>query len=94
MAYLDTQLLIDGVWQDAADGRTLPGLNPATGAEIGRIAHAGPADLDKALAAADKGFLVWRDFTPAARSAIMRKAAGLMRERADTIAQFLSSNPR
>ncbi len=90
MAYRDTRLLIDGVWQDAGDGRTLPVLNPATGAEIGRIAHAGQADLDKALAAADKGFKVWRDFTPAARSVIMRKAAGLMRERAAAIAALLT----
>ncbi len=90
MAYRDTQLLIDGVWQDAADGRTIPVLNPATGEEIGRIAHAGQADLDKALAAAEKGFKVWRDLTPAQRSVIMRKAAGLMRERADAIAELLT----
>ena len=90
MAYRDTQLLIDGVWQDAADGRTIPVLNPATGEEIGRIAHAGQADLDKALAAADKGFKAWRDLTPAQRSVIMRKAAGLMRERADAIAELLT----
>ena len=61
MSYPNTQLLIDGQWQDAADGRTLPVLNPATGAEIGRVAHAGIADLDRALAAAQKGFEAWRD---------------------------------
>ena len=65
MAYPNTQLLIDGQWQDAADGRTLAVVNPATGKEIGRVAHAGIADLDRALAAAQKGFLQWRD-VPAA----------------------------
>ncbi len=81
MSYPDTQLLIDGQWQDAADGRTLPVFNPATGAEIGRVAHAGIADLDRALAAAQKGFEAWRDVPAIERGRIMRRAAGLMRER-------------
>lgn len=90
MAYLDTQLFIDGAWQDAADGRTLAVQNPATGQDIGRVAHAGRVDLDRALEAAQRGFEVWRDFTPAARSKIMRQAATLMRERAGDIAQLLT----
>ncbi len=90
MAYLDTQLFINGEWRDAADGRSLAVQNPATGQEIGRVAHAGRADLDRALAAADRGFAIWRDFTPAARSKIIRKAAQLMRERAGDIALLLT----
>ena len=34
--YPHTQLLIDGQWCDAADGKTMAVFNPATGAEIGR----------------------------------------------------------
>lgn len=45
MTYPDTRLFIAGEWQDAADGRTLPVVNPSTGQEIGRVAHAGTADL-------------------------------------------------
>jgi succinate-semialdehyde dehydrogenase/glutarate-semialdehyde dehydrogenase len=90
MTYPDTQLFIDNVWQDAADGRTLAVENPATGKEIGRVAHASRADLDRALDAADRGFATWRDFTPAARSVIMRKAAALMRARADDIAMIMT----
>ncbi|HET8748538.1 MAG TPA: aldehyde dehydrogenase family protein, partial [Ramlibacter sp.] len=90
MTYPNTQLFINGQWQDAADGRTLPVFNPATGKEIGRVAHAGKADLDRALEAAQKGFETWRDMTPAARSAIMRKAAAFMRERAAEIAPLLT----
>jgi len=90
MTYPNTQLFIDGQWQDAADGRSLAVHNPATGAQIGRVAHAGRADLDKALAAAQKGFETWRDMLPSERSKIMRKAAGLMRERADEIARTLT----
>lgn len=90
MAYPDTQLFINGAWRDAADGRTLAVRNPATGQEIGRVAHAGRADLDLALDAAARGFEVWRDYTPARRSVILRKAAALMRERADTIAAVMT----
>ncbi|MDB5945370.1 MAG: gabD, partial [Ramlibacter sp.] len=90
MTYPNTQLFIAGQWQDAADGRSLAVHNPATGKEIGRVAHAGRADLDKALAAAQKGFETWRDMTAADRSKIMRKAAGLMRERAGEIGKLLT----
>ena len=90
MTYPDTNLFIDGVWREAVDGRTLAVRNPATGAEIGRVAHAGRADLDRALDAAARGFDTWRDFTPAQRGKIMRGAATLMRERAGVIAGWLT----
>jgi succinate-semialdehyde dehydrogenase/glutarate-semialdehyde dehydrogenase len=88
--YTNTQLFINNEWQDAADGRTLAVFNPSTGKEIGRVAHASKVDLDKALAAAQKGFETWRDMTAADRSKIMRKAAGLMRERAGDIGRLLT----
>ncbi len=90
MTYPNTQLFIDGQWQEAADGRSLAVFNPATGKEIGRVAHAGRADLDRALAAAQKGFEKWRDMPAIERSKIMRKAAGYMRERAGEIARLLT----
>ncbi len=90
MQYRDTQLFIGGRWCDAADGRTLAVVNPATGAEIGRVAHAGRADLDAALASAQKGFETWRDTTPVERAKIMRKAAALVRSRAAEIAPLLT----
>ena len=90
MGYPDTRLFIAGEWRDAADGRTLAVQNPATGKEIGRVARASRPDLDAALAAAQTGFETWRDMTAAARSKIMRGAAGLMRERAGEIARVLT----
>jgi succinate-semialdehyde dehydrogenase/glutarate-semialdehyde dehydrogenase len=90
MTYGNTQLFIDGAWQDAADGRTLAVLNPATGKEIGRVAYAGRADLDRALQAAQKGFMTWRQMLPVERSRVMRRAAALMRERGAAIAQLLT----
>jgi succinate-semialdehyde dehydrogenase/glutarate-semialdehyde dehydrogenase len=90
MGYSNTRLFIDGQWTDAQDGRTLAVHNPATGKEIGRVAHAGKPDLDRALASVQKGFEIWRDTVPAERSKVMRKAAGLLRERAADIANVLT----
>lgn len=90
MSYPDTRLFIAGQWQDAADGRSIAVHNPATGQEIGRVAHAGVVDLDRALAAAQKGFETWRDMPAIERGRIMRRAAGLMRERADAIAAVMT----
>ncbi|MGE0349182.1 NAD-dependent succinate-semialdehyde dehydrogenase [Hydrogenophaga sp.] len=90
MTYPNTQLFIHGQWREAAAGETLPVFNPATGKEIGRVAHARQADLDLALDAAQKGFEVWRDKAPVERAKIMRAAAALMRERAGAIAALLT----
>ncbi len=90
MGYVDTQLFINGQWQQSVEERTMPVVNPATGKEIGRVAHAVRPDLDRALEAAKKGFEVWRDMVPAERSKIMRKAAAFMRERAAEIALLLT----
>lgn len=88
--YPDTQLLINGQWQPAASGKTMPVHNPATGEVIGRLAHAGKEDLDRALAAAEKGFAIWKHTSAHERQATMRKAAALLRERADAIAALLT----
>ncbi|MGO9773605.1 MAG: NAD-dependent succinate-semialdehyde dehydrogenase [Roseiarcus sp.] len=88
--YKDTNLFIDGAWTPAADGRTLEVRNPATDEVIGSVARAGVADLDRALAAADRGFKNWRRVSAFERSKLLREAARLMRARADGIAELLT----
>jgi succinate-semialdehyde dehydrogenase/glutarate-semialdehyde dehydrogenase len=88
--YPDTLLYIAGQWRPAAGGKTLPVINPATDEVIGQLAHASIADLDQALEAAQGGFMTWRKTTVMERSAILRKAAALMRERADAIGPILT----
>lgn len=90
MSYPNTQLFIHGQWREAAAGETLAVFNPATGQEIGRVAHARKADLDLALEAAQKGFETWRDMPAITRSKIMRAAAALLRERAGETARLLT----
>lgn len=88
--YPTIQLYIAGIWRDAAEGGSQPVLNPATGEAIGTVPLAGPADLDAAVAAAVAGFAVWRETPALKRSDLLRKAAGLLRERADEIASVMT----
>jgi succinate-semialdehyde dehydrogenase/glutarate-semialdehyde dehydrogenase len=88
--YQDVMLHIGGTWVPAQSGRTIDIINPATEEKIGTLAHAERADLDAAIDAAEAGFAVWRKTSPQARAKIMRKAAGLIRERADAIARIMT----
>ena len=90
MTYQDVSLMIDGAWTKGAKGRTIPVINPATEEVIGQVAHAETADLDRALAAADKGFRAWKKVSAYERYKIMRKAADLMRQRVDEIATMMT----
>jgi succinate-semialdehyde dehydrogenase / glutarate-semialdehyde dehydrogenase len=89
-SYTDTRLLIDGQWVDATSGKTIDVVNPATGKIIGKVAHAGIVDLDRALAAAQRGFDAWKKMPANERANIMRKAACLLREQAADIARLLT----
>jgi succinate-semialdehyde dehydrogenase/glutarate-semialdehyde dehydrogenase len=88
--YPDVKLFINGEWRDALQGKTLPITDPATGEVLGALAHATIEDLDLALAAADKGFKIWRDTSAYDRSKIMRRAADLLRERKDVIGEMMT----
>lgn len=88
--YSDTHLLIDGAWQPSASGRTIPVRNPATGQPIGTVAWADKSDLDKALAAAARGFETWRKMSAYERAKLMRRAAEILRGRAEEIAVLMT----
>ena len=87
-SYSDTQLFINNTWR--ATSRTLPVVNPATEIEIGRVSMAHTADLDEAAAASLRGFKIWRKIPALERSALLRRAAQLMRERAERIAVIMT----
>jgi len=88
--YSNVNLFIDGAWKPAASGKTLAVLNPATGEPIGTVAHAQKADLDLALAAAQKGFAAWRKVSSFDRYRAMRKAADILRSRASDVATLMT----
>jgi succinate-semialdehyde dehydrogenase/glutarate-semialdehyde dehydrogenase len=87
-SYADLKLLIAGEWTPLGNRESEPVLNPATGECIGILPHASKADLDRALDAAEKAYPVWRNTSPQDRGKILKRAADLMRERAEHIARI------
>ncbi|MEQ8291279.1 MAG: NAD-dependent succinate-semialdehyde dehydrogenase [Roseovarius sp.] len=87
--YPELKLFIGGKWRDTPDH--LPVVNPATEEEIGRLPHARVTDLEDALAAAREGFEIWRKTPPRTRSDIILKAAAIMRDRQEEIAQSITA---
>jgi len=85
--YPELELYIDGRWK-RADGQAV--LNPADETVLGTVPSATIADLDDAIAAAERGFKVWRKTSPAKRTQIILKAASLIRERANEMAAAMT----
>lgn len=83
-------LFIDGEWRQAADGQTFDVFNPATEELIGQVPRAGAADVDAALAAAERAFPLWRDTSAFEKSRILLKAVELLRERAESIGELMA----
>ena len=84
------RLFIDGQWCEAANGRTLDVINPATEEVIAPVAYGGRAETRQAIEAAHKAMPGWMKLTSWDRAKILKKTAELMRERADAIARTLT----
>jgi glyceraldehyde-3-phosphate dehydrogenase (NADP+) len=91
MTVYDGKLLINGKWVGSSDGRVEEVKSPYNGAVAGHAAVATIADVELALDAATKGAEIWRRTPAHQRVAIMLKAAALADERAEAIAQIISS---
>jgi succinate-semialdehyde dehydrogenase / glutarate-semialdehyde dehydrogenase len=90
-AYENLSLYIDGEFISAGgDRKGQDVINPATGQAFARLPHASRADLDRALAAAERAFKTWRISSPMERSRILRQVAQLTRERAAAIARNIT----
>ena len=82
-------LLIDGEW--IYDRPALQDIvNPSNETVLGQLPRATPDDLHRALAAAQRGFDIWRRFTPADRSTLLHRAAAILRQRIDQIAPVIT----
>ena len=75
---------IDGKWQPSSNKETYEVINPATEEVIGKASKASSIDVNKALKSAEKGFAVWKKFSPWDRATIIRKIADLMRKKNKT----------
>lgn len=81
-------LLIGGEWVEAESGAFFETYNPATGELITRCANASPADVDRAVKAAESAFERWSHTSAAERAALLLKAADLIDQNAETLAAY------
>jgi aldehyde dehydrogenase (NAD+) len=81
---------VDGQRILAADGRSFPKIDPATGREICRVARSGAADVRLAVDAAKRAQPAWAALTVVKRGDILRQIATLMRERREAIAALVA----
>jgi succinate-semialdehyde dehydrogenase/glutarate-semialdehyde dehydrogenase len=88
--YTQLGLYIDGEWLNGGGRKGEEVVNPASGKALAQLPHASTGDLDRALAAAEKGLAVWRATSAYDRAKIMRKAADLLRERYDAVSKILT----
>lgn len=86
--YPSLHMIIDGERVSGGGRRTHAVINPATGETIGELPLAEPADLDRALETAARGFRTWRKSTPQQRAAVLQGAARLMLERQEDLARI------
>jgi succinate-semialdehyde dehydrogenase/glutarate-semialdehyde dehydrogenase len=84
------QFYIDGRWTDAANGKRLDVINPATEEVIAQVAFGTRDDCRKAVEAAAKALPAWMKLTPYDRAKVLKKTADLMRERADKLARDMT----
>jgi succinate-semialdehyde dehydrogenase/glutarate-semialdehyde dehydrogenase len=87
---MTASLFIDGIWTAGSGTRRGTVFDPATGAATGEVAFAEKVDLDASLAAAQKGFEHWRAVSPFERSKVLRRAAELLRSRADEVGAVIT----
>src|ERR1700754_5319618 len=77
-----------GGWHAPKAGREADTINPGTGESLGKVADAGAADVDAAVAAAKKAFKEWRHVLPLERAKMLRRIAEVLRKHAQELAMI------
>ena len=82
---------VNGEWVESVSGRTFENLNPANRHElIGIFQKSNQEDVDAAIAAAKEAYKAWRLMPPPKRGEILFRAARLLSERKEELAQQMT----
>jgi len=79
-------LYYGGQWHAPAVPKEVDVHSPATGERLTKIADASASDIDPVVAAAKKGYEVWRDVRPLERARILREIASVIRKNLEDLA--------
>ena len=85
-----TKQYIDGEWVESASGETLDVINPATEEVAGTIAKGNKEDVNKAVEAADKVYLEFRQSSVAERKELLDKIVQEYQNRKDDIVDAIT----
>ncbi|CAM5465520.1 aminobutyraldehyde dehydrogenase [Mycolicibacterium aubagnense] len=88
---MDTEMLIGAAFEKGAEAEEAV-LNPRTGATIISLPEASEAQIERAVAAAEKAFTTWSRTTPAQRSAYLLKIADRIEAEAQQFAALEALN--
>lgn len=88
---MDTQMLIGSKFERGTETEEAI-LNPRTGEAILSLPEASPAQIEAAVAAAEKAFVTWSKTTPAQRSAYLLKIADRIEAEAAEFARLEALN--
>ena len=83
--------LIDGQWLAADDGSRIDVHNPATGESVGHVPRMGEAETQRAIAAAERAFTLWKQQTAEARARLLQRWFELMMENQEDLALIMTS---
>jgi aldehyde dehydrogenase (NAD+) len=87
----DTRFYIDGQWTDRPQTPLIPVHNPYTEEAFGQIAAGSAADVDLAVAAANRAFASFARTTVAERVALLTRIRDLLEERSEEFAQAIAA---
>ncbi len=87
------QMIIGGAGVGAADGSTFDVVEPHAGTTIARVPRGGPADVDRAVAAATAAFDgAWSALAASERGKLLLRLADTVRDHLEEVAQLESRN--
>jgi succinate-semialdehyde dehydrogenase/glutarate-semialdehyde dehydrogenase len=87
---LREDLFIDGEWVPAADGARLEVRDPASGETVGNVASATPADVDRAIAAAERARHGWWARPATERAEVLGRWHEIIKENQERLAILLT----
>ncbi|WP_421980758.1 NAD-dependent succinate-semialdehyde dehydrogenase [Roseibium sp.] len=81
---------VDGKWIASRAGKTRPVYDPATGDQIGEVAHLDAGESQAALEAASRRFTEWSSRLPQERAELLRRWFELISSHREDLAQIMT----
>ncbi len=82
---------IDGARRPSTSGRTAPVYNPATGQVQAQVALADQAEIDEAIASAQRGYEIWSEYSIAKRQTVLFNFRELLNARKPELAKIITA---